>query len=132
MALAVEPPPLSQDLLKDDGAPSDAWATGYFQPINLALNALFAAAALPDKLPPPQLGAQILYESLSNVGQDPQRPPQFNPLAMRTVWIGWFTAVYDAVLKLDAVAALTVTVTAVPLGASVVASLATQSETSEI
>lgn len=51
---------------------------------------------------------------------------------MRMVWIGWFTAVYDAVLKLDAAAALTVTVTGVPLSASVVDSLATQSETSEI
>lgn len=96
----VQAPPLQQHLLKEDGTVSERWGLGYFQPVKLAIDAIFVAAALPNILPPPQLAV----------------PMQYTPTALRLPWIGWFTAVRDAIELLNDTAMLASTFSDPPLG----------------
>lgn len=81
--------PLRYPIVDDKNLVSQPWGLGFFVFTQNAINALFAAASLTDKLPPPPL----------------QTPMQWNEFALRLPWIGWFTAVANALLQLQDAAA---------------------------
>ena len=110
LTVAVKSPPLREGLIADNGLATAAWA-GYFQSLRQSLDACFVAASLTTLTPAPQFLSPMLYPVIAD-------PKKFNPLAMRMVWVGFFTAVYGAILTLDAAATVPVTASAPPFNAA--------------